>query len=144
MVTIIKTGAYEIVETKQHARVLHLDDAIFLWAHPKNKGDMLMACVDDHSAREIVSSGDYCLYKVEGEILPASMHHLDLETTSGGLQGYLLPSGLPTKTYTRKRIIPTNQVTTGKKSFIRHFFSRKSLPRIPAPQLWMQKLQTSL
>ena len=65
-----------------------------------------------HKADTVLSGGNYRLYDVDNEPKLSDQLHLELSTGNGSWQGYLLPTGLPTDTDKRNRIIPTGEVIT--------------------------------
>lgn len=120
MITNIKKGKYEIVETKYRTKVLYLDSNAFAWIRPKKIGEILVSSHHLQDSDTKVSSGDYILYDVDDEDYLTDLQHLELEYGHGAWQGYLLPTGLPYDQKKRSRIIPTNQVITNMPFFQSH------------------------
>lgn len=141
MVTIIGMGTYKLIQTKQHIKILYLDDASFAWINAKSIGEILVVSRNIHHTDSVLSMGHYFIYKVEDEVLLTDLQHLELEVGRDDWQGYLLPTGLPNEDHTRKRIIPTNQVITGNHSFLRNLLPHHPLrlvPQLSIPQLRTQ------
>lgn len=120
MITKVKKGKYEIVETKYRTKVLYLDSDAFAWIRPKNIGEILVSSHHIQESDVKVSKGDYVLYDVDDEDYLTDLQHLELEYGHGGWQGYLLPTGLPHDEKKRSRIIPTNQIITNMPFFKEH------------------------
>jgi len=115
VIKLIKTGKYQLVETKVgQTKLLILDDKqSFAWINFKEVGEILVTTQKEHKLDSILSTGEYRLYGVEDEPKLVDLNHLELKTGVGKWQGYLLPTGLPTKTDIRNRIIPTRELISG-------------------------------
>lgn len=120
MITKVKKGKYEIVETKYRTKVLYLDSQAFAWIRPQKIGEILVSSHHIQDSDVKVSKGDYVLYDVEDEDTLTDLQHLELEYGQGVWQGYLLPTGLPNDKKKRSRIIPTSQVITNTPILKRH------------------------
>ena len=127
MITNIKKGRYEIVETKYRTKLLYLDSDAYAWIRPKNIGEILVSSHHRQDSDIKVSAGDYVLYDVDDEDYLTDLQHLELEYGNGAWQGYLLPTGLPHDEKRRSRIIPTNQIITGMPYFKKHIRSWQSM-----------------
>lgn len=125
MITKVKKGKYEIVETKYRTKVLYLDKDAFAWIRPKKIGEILVSSHHVQDSDVKVSKGDYVLYDVDDEDYLTDLQHLELEYGHGAWQGYLLPTGLPHDEKKRSRIIPTNQVITQMPFFQKHVVSNR-------------------
>ena len=113
MITVVKTGSFTLVETKEQTKILTLDNKnTFAWVNVKNIGEILVASHKDHIADAVLSVGNYRLYSVKDEPLFSDQLHLELAVGTGVWQGYLLPTGLPKGKKLRNRIIPTKEVIT--------------------------------
>lgn len=114
MIKLIKHGAYRLIETKRHTKILYLDGAAFAWIEPKKIGEILVSAVHNLARADYtLSRGHYNLYSVEDEPGYFDLDHLELETGEDSWQGYLLLSGLPDLHKKRGRIIPTFERITG-------------------------------
>lgn len=120
MITKLKSGKYEIVETKYRTKVLYLDFDAFAWIRPQKIGEILVTSHHIQDSDVKVSKGEYILYDVDDEDYLTDLQHLELEYGHGTWQGYLLPTGLPDDHKKRSRIIPTNQVITNMPFFQKH------------------------
>jgi hypothetical protein len=113
MIKIIQDGSYQLIETKGQTKILNLDDKkFFAWVNAADIGEILVTSQNIHKSDCILSIGKYRLYEVNEEPEFADLQHLELFVGNGIWQGYLLPTGLPTKQKKRNRIIPTNEVIT--------------------------------
>jgi hypothetical protein len=120
MITNIKAGKYEIVETKFRTKILYLDGEAYAWIRPKKIGEILVSSHHMQDSDVKVSQGNYKLYDVDDEDYLTDLQHLELEYGHGAWQGYLLPTGLPHDDKKRSRIIPTSQVITNMPFFSKH------------------------
>ena len=110
MIKILKTGDYQLTETKGETKILRLDGKyIYAWINAKDIGELLISSHDTHATDSILAVGKYRLYDVKDEPEITDLHHLELLVGQGKWQGYLLPTGLPTEERKRKRIIPTKE-----------------------------------
>ncbi len=113
MVKVIKTGNYTLIETKEQTKILTLDDTqTFAWVNVVDIGEILVTSHKVHKADAILAIGRYRLYDVDDEPNLSDQLHMELCVGEGVWQGYLLPTGLPSDTKKRNRIIPTNEVIT--------------------------------
>ena len=120
MITKIKKGKYEIVETKYRTKVLYLDSNAFAWIRPAKTGEILVSSHHVKDSDIKVSKGDYILYDVKDEDYLTDLQHLELEYGHSVWQGYLLPTGLPHDEKRRSRIIPTGEIITSMPFFKKH------------------------
>ena len=115
MIKKLKTGSYRLFETKRTTKVLELDGAdTFAWVVAGEIGEILVKAEVNDDVAAILSAGEYRLYQVKDEPQLVDLEHLELAIGNGQWQGYLLPTGLPTKEDKRNRIIPTDEVITTK------------------------------
>jgi hypothetical protein len=115
MIDVLQSGSYELIETKGQTKILNLSgDASYAWVAAENIGEILIASHKKHDADHILAVGEYKLYDVDGEPDLSDMQHLELQAGEDVWQGYLLLTGLPTETDTRNRIIPTDELITGR------------------------------
>lgn len=113
MIRLRKEGKYTLIETKGHTKILILDKRItFAWIIADAIGEILVASHASHSIDHILSLGRYRMYEVKDEPKLTDLLHLELFVGEGTWQGYLLPTGLPTKEKKRNRIIPTTEIIT--------------------------------
>jgi hypothetical protein len=112
VITIIKIGRYKLVETKENTKLLYLDDQSYAWIMPKEIGEILVATHREHRFDTTLGTGQYYLYDVDDESTLTDLQHLELQVGAQVWQGYLLPTGIPTGTKKRSRIISTNQQIT--------------------------------
>lgn len=112
MITIYKSGAYRLIETKHNIKVLYIDDNIYTWIESPNISEILVTSHKVHKTDCVLSIGQYHLYEVEDELGLSDQIHLELEVGEGFWQGYLLLSGLPDLVKKRGRIIPTQEIIT--------------------------------
>jgi len=113
MITVVKTGSFFLIETKEQTKILILDNKeTFAWVNVKSIGEILVASHKQHKADAILSAGHYRLYDVNEESSLSDQLHLELSVGEGLWQGYLLPTGLPKGKKIRNRIIPTREIIT--------------------------------
>lgn len=113
MITVLKTGNYKLIETKDQTKILILDEKkTFAWVNIKEIGEILVTSHKTHKVDTVLAVGKYRLYDVKDEPMLVDQIHLELSVGEGTWQGYLLPTGLPTDTNIRNRIIPTGEVIT--------------------------------
>lgn len=117
MITLLKSGTYKLIETKDNTKILYLDNNAYAWVEPPSIGEMLVATVKPHRTDCALSMGNYNLYDVDDEPYLTDLQHLELEYGKNAWQGYLLTTGLPDKIKKRVRIIPTSQIITGNPRF---------------------------
>lgn len=115
MVKHIEEGSYELLETKNQTKILKLGNKTFAWVNAAEIGEILVTSQKDHETDTLLARGTYRLYEVKDEPDLADMLHLELAVGEGKWQGYLLPTGLPTATDKRNRIIPTRETITKEK-----------------------------
>ena len=114
MICIIRKGQYRLIETKNHIKVLYLDDDVYAWPNTEQYGEMLVTSHREHKTDAILSSGRYFLYDVDDEKEFNDNFHLELEVGADKWQGYLLLTGLPDDHKKRGKIIATNEVIKGR------------------------------
>ncbi len=114
MTTVLPKGVYKLVESKAHNQILMLDQDTFVWIAAKGIGEILVASHKLHKTDHILATGVYRLYNVEDEPKLSDQVHLELNVGNHVWQGYLLPTGLPTATKKRARIIPTTEVISSR------------------------------
>ncbi|OGH21491.1 MAG: hypothetical protein A2958_01455 [Candidatus Levybacteria bacterium RIFCSPLOWO2_01_FULL_38_13] len=113
MIRAITSGQYKLIETWGHTKILQLNGKrSYAWIVAKNIGELLVSTFKKHAADYILSAGSYRLYEVTDEPNLIDGMHLELLAGEGLWQGYLLPTGLPTRKKVRNRIIPTKELLT--------------------------------
>lgn len=113
MISVVKRGEYELIETKNQTKILILDcKKTYAWINAVDIGEILVSSHKKHKADCILAMGNYRIYSVKDEPNLSDQMHLELHVGCGMWQGYLLLTGLPTKTNDKKRIIPTREVIT--------------------------------
>lgn len=112
MVTLIKEGAYKLLETKGQIKILSLDSTTYAWVNLENIGEILVSSHRPHQTDTTLGLGRYKLYSVKDEPKLSDQRHLELSVGEGAWQGYLLPTGLPEGKKVRSRIIPTKETIT--------------------------------
>lgn len=110
MIKLLKDGDYSLVETKDHIKILTLDDAQFAWVAASGIGEILVASHNPHEVDHLLATGKYRLYAVEDEPKIVDQQHLELHVGRKRWQGYLLPTGLPTDKKKRARVIATKEI----------------------------------
>lgn len=110
MVTLLQHGRYTLVETRSQTKILTLDASVFAWIWVAEIGELLISSYTNHKTDHQLARGTYNLYDVTDEPALTDLRHLELSIGKGGWQGYLLPTGLPEGTHSRKRVIPTSEV----------------------------------
>lgn len=113
MIKQIKRGTYRLVATKDHKRMLYLDGQGYQWAYAEHIGDLLAFSKHPHTFNYLLAVGAYAIYRVADEPKFVDLDHLELEVGQGKWQGYLLLTGLPTRSKIRSRIEATREVITG-------------------------------
>lgn len=113
MITTLQSGNYKLIETKNHIKVLYLDDKAYAWINAKNVGELLVLSRNPHKTDCVLGLGKYYLYDVEDEPYKFDLQHLELQIGDNAWQGYLLLSGLPGPTKKMARLVPTEEVITG-------------------------------
>lgn len=115
MINLVKSGTYQLIETKGQAKILTLDaKETFAWIVASEIGEILVASYKQHKTDHILAIGEYKLYEVADEPDLADLPHLELQVGDNVWQGYLLPTGLPTLQDKKNRIIPTAELITNK------------------------------
>lgn len=112
MIVLTKAGQYRLIETKHQTKILYLDDHTYAWIEPMQIGQILVTTSNTYQTGCVLSIGSYRLYNVDDEPALSDQQHLELEVGQDYWQGYLLPTGLPTESKRRSRLIPTNEVIT--------------------------------
>lgn len=113
MITVVKRGLYQLVETQNDTKILMLDAKdIYVWVRTEEIGEILISSHKEHKADAVLCIGNYRLYDVKNEPKLSDQLHIELCVGLGMWQGYLLPKGLPTKEHIRHRIIPTTELIT--------------------------------
>lgn len=113
MITLQQQGAYRLIETEGHTKILVLDNKkTYAWVVAGDIGEILVTSHKTHKVDHMLAAGNYRLYKVKDEERFTDLVHLELFVGGGLWQGYLLPTGLPTAEKIRNRIIPTKEVIT--------------------------------
>lgn len=115
MIDLLMQGDYKLLETKSDTKMLILtpkggDVQTFAWIIAKEIGEILVTAKEEHEIQCILSVGKFNLYDVDDDPDLVDLPHLELEVGESVWQGYLLPTGLPTKTDKRNRIIPTEEL----------------------------------
>lgn len=112
MITVLQRGAYKLIETKDQTKILILDaESSYAWINAAEIGEILVLAYK-YEEECVLSTGNYRLYKVENEPGLTDQLHLELSIGLGKWQGYLLPTGFPTDTKNKSRIIPTSELIT--------------------------------
>jgi hypothetical protein len=115
VITLLREGIYDLIETKHQTKILTLDgQRTYAWIVAEGMGEVLVDSHKTHKTDQILARGEYRLYQVKDEPELADMQHLELEVGRSTWQGYLLLKGLPTQAERRHRIIPTTELITGK------------------------------
>jgi hypothetical protein len=109
MITRIDGGTFELTETGHGTKILVLNDLPYVWIVAPGIGSLLIYTDQPHETSEILSKGHFRLFQVRDEPELSDQLHLELEFSKNQWQGYLLPTGLPDDTDTRKRLIATHQ-----------------------------------
>lgn len=118
MITLLRHGTYTLAATKHDTKILYLDGTPFVWIGAKNIGEVLtVSHYQPRSSDYTLAEGQYKIYDVEDESELTDIQHLELEVGKGAWQGYLLLTGLPSKSKKRTRIVPTTQVIAGNPRF---------------------------
>ncbi len=110
MILSVKNGNYRLYETKNNNKVLELDNEKYIWLLVPKIGEMLVITALSHQLKNVISAGNYRLYRVKDEPDLTDLLHLEFFVGNGSWQGYLLPTGLPLISKKRSRIIPTSEI----------------------------------
>lgn len=113
MIRLVEEGQYRLVESKRLVRLLFLEKGkVFAWINAKAIGEILVLTGTRHRIDHVLATGTYRVYSVNNEPQLTDLLHLELFIGNGKWQGYLLPTGFPTKKDKRNRIIPTKEIIT--------------------------------
>ncbi len=113
MIKLVQHGEYRLIETKSATKILKLNGVkSFAWINAKNIGEILISTFKKHIADYTLCIGNYRLYEVREEPKIIDGFHLEFFVGDDTWQGYILPTGLPTKKKGRNRIIPTRELLT--------------------------------
>lgn len=113
MIKLVQEGTYTLIETRGQTKILTLDGKhTFAWIYAEDIGEILVTSHKSHQIDHVLAIGKYRLYDVKKEPKLTDTKHLELFVGSGLWQGYLLPTGLPTKKTGKNRIIPTREIIT--------------------------------
>lgn len=85
-----------------------------MWTYARNIGELLTFSTHPHQRDYLLAEGKYNIYKVKDDPKLIDLLHLEL-SVGRKWQGYLLLTGLPTKKKIRSRIVPTEEIISGKK-----------------------------
>lgn len=110
MITLLREGLYRLIETDYHNKILYLGKEVYAWIRVPDIGDILVSSHERHKAYDVLSIGDFHLYKVVDEPYLSDHIHLELEIGKEQWQGYILLTGLPKADKKRARIIPTKEL----------------------------------
>lgn len=111
MISLIEEGLYKLIETKSLTKILTLNkDKIYAIINVATIGEILVTTHKKHHTDHILAIGKYRLYEVQDEPKLTDLIHLELLVGNGIWQGYLLPTGLPTDTKIKARIIPVTEI----------------------------------
>lgn len=95
--------------------MLVLDGQGYIWSYAPNIGELFTFSKHQHQVDYVIARGNYRIYRVKKEPALVDLEHLELSVGRGVWQGYLLLTGLPTAKKIRSRIVPTDEVITGRK-----------------------------
>jgi hypothetical protein len=109
MIRRTENGIFELTETSHGTKILALSKELYVWIVAPGIGSLLIYTDYEQEASEILSKGQYNIYRVSDEPELSDQLHLELEFTPDEWQGYILPTGLPDEEDTRKRLIATQQ-----------------------------------
>lgn len=113
MIILLNQGEYKLVGSKGGSRLLILDDKdCYAWINANEIGEILVQTKNKLIDSYILSRGKYRIYRVTGENNLTDLLHLELYIGEGYWQGYLLPTGLPSKENPKNKIIPTKEIIT--------------------------------
>ncbi len=110
MIKLIRSGDYQLIETKNDTKILQLDKDTYAWIKAENIGHILVDTYRPFKTDYTLAVGKYRLYDVKEEPDFTDQIHLELFIGGGRWQGYLLLTGLPTDKKTRVRLIPTKEI----------------------------------
>ena len=113
MIKLLQSGTYHLIETRGHTKILHLNGKkTYAWVVAGNIGEILVTSHKTHRVDHTLAVGKFRLYDVKNEKNLQDVQHLELLVGQGIWQGYELPTGLPTDTKIRNRIIPSREIIT--------------------------------
>ena len=115
MIKLIDQGEYTMVRTKDHKTLLCLGEKGYLLSYAPKIGELLTFSKRERKTDYIIARGNYRIYRVKDDPELVDLEHLELSLGRGKWQGYLLLTGLPTLRKLRRRIVPTDEVITGRK-----------------------------
>lgn len=110
MIILIKSGEYTLVETKGQIKILILDKKTYAFINAGDIGEILVFSNKKFTKDLILAKGIYRVYKVKNEPNLTDLIHLELFVGKNTWQGYLLPTGFPSNSKKRSRIIPTSEL----------------------------------
>lgn len=113
MLSLVRNGDYSLLETKDQVKILKLDEKFYAIVNAGNIGEILVFSRKKFTKDLVLAKGCYRVYKVKNEPDLTDLMHLELFVGRNTWQGYLLPTGFPTNTKTRSRIIPTSEIISG-------------------------------
>ena len=113
MIKTIIDGVYGLIETKDHIKILTLDERQFAWIASGGIGEILVTSHNPHKVDHWLAIGKYRLYDVKDEPKLVDQQHLELHVGTKRWQGYLLPTGIPVNKKKRSRIIATKELIPG-------------------------------
>lgn len=112
MIKLLENGTYRLVYTKDDHKILYLGEQGYYWGYADNIGELLTFVKKTHKTSYTLAEGKYKIYAVKDEPKLVDLRHLQLSISSKKWQGYLLLTGLPTKTKIRSKIVPTDEIIT--------------------------------
>jgi hypothetical protein len=128
MISTIASGLYTLGQSHHGVKLLQLHGETFAWVTVPRIGGLLVHTTQPHVLHERLSRGRYRLYNVVDEPRFSDQLHLELEYGTNAWQGYVLPSGLPTRHVTRRRIVPTQELITSRtRTYANHLIQSEIL-----------------
>jgi hypothetical protein len=116
MIRVIQQGKYKLIETARQTKIISFSTNSqtigFAWITAENIGEILVPIKKDYLIDHVLAIGKYRLYEVKNEKNLVDLEHLELQVGKHLWQGYLLPTGLPNRAKSCKRIIPTKEIIT--------------------------------
>ncbi len=113
MIELLKSGQYNLIETKNRTKVLYLDDKIYALVDTSKAGEIIISSRRKHKTDCVLSQGLYRIFDVDDEPFLSDYQHLELQAGNDCWQGYLLLSGLPNPHKHLATIMPTHEVISG-------------------------------
>jgi hypothetical protein len=110
MMRLLEHDKYSLAETPDGAQILRLGITTYVVVRARRIGLLLVHTYILHRALRCLATGRYRLYEVFDEPNLADEQHLELNVGDYQWQGYLLPTGLPTRDKARSRFIPTEEL----------------------------------